>query len=325
MACLATAAALVIGATGTQPAQAASGVQQLPGWLRAHVGTGEGRIAPVVLQRARALYAEKRATGEVSNPCYMAMDATRPSYTAQGRSDPRFYIICEATRSFSAVSAGHGAGRDLGQLADFSNGRRCAANFGNASDSNLTTGGAYLTAETRTTFRGYYKQGGKLEALTRAFVQFDGEGATANARKRQIGGHAAVLVRAACRLKDPASPYANDAGYVPVGRLVTYAQGRSNGCTSWSPDDARRIFSILRDDPTTLYIYPEAADIARARGAVGSDGQAAKGAPYWNASCLNEIGTPRFWSEARLGPAIRLYAQTHPRGPARPLPICPGR
>ena len=28
----------------------------IPDWLQAHVGEGEGQIAPVVLQRARALY-----------------------------------------------------------------------------------------------------------------------------------------------------------------------------------------------------------------------------------------------------------------------------
>ena len=28
----------------------------MPDWLRAHAGSGEGQIAPMVLQRARALY-----------------------------------------------------------------------------------------------------------------------------------------------------------------------------------------------------------------------------------------------------------------------------
>ena len=32
-------------------------------------------------------------------------------------------------------------------------------------------------------------------------------------------------------------------------------------CTSWSPPDAREIVGITDNDPTTLYIYPEAADI----------------------------------------------------------------
>jgi hypothetical protein len=50
----------------------------VPAWLRAHVGEGEGQIAQVVLQRARALYLQKVSEGAIKNPCYFAMDATRP-------------------------------------------------------------------------------------------------------------------------------------------------------------------------------------------------------------------------------------------------------
>jgi phenylacetate-CoA ligase len=35
-----------------------------------------------------------------------------------------FYIMCEAEGSFHAISASHDGGRDLGGVADFSNGRR---------------------------------------------------------------------------------------------------------------------------------------------------------------------------------------------------------
>jgi hypothetical protein len=51
----------------------------LPGWLSAYVGEGEGQIARTVLQRARALYFQKVREGVVRNPCYFAMDATRPN------------------------------------------------------------------------------------------------------------------------------------------------------------------------------------------------------------------------------------------------------
>ena len=51
----------------------------VPDWLERHVGTGEGQIAPVVLQRARAHYLREVGEGAVNNPCYFAMDATRPS------------------------------------------------------------------------------------------------------------------------------------------------------------------------------------------------------------------------------------------------------
>jgi hypothetical protein len=84
-----------------------------PDWLQAHVGEGEGQIAPVVLQRARALYLKKVSEGAVNNPCYFAMDATRPG--GLGR---RFYIICEADRTFRAVPSGHGDGRNLEGIAE---------------------------------------------------------------------------------------------------------------------------------------------------------------------------------------------------------------
>jgi hypothetical protein len=61
--------------------------------------------------------------------------------------------------------------------------------------------------------------------------------------------------------KDPHSSYADRDGYVPFGQLEDYAGVRSNGCTSWSPSDAGQIIAMVKDDPTTLYIYPEAADI----------------------------------------------------------------
>ena len=206
---------------------AAEQPSDVPVWLRAHIGEGQGQIAQVVLQRARALYLQKVSGGAVKNPCYFAMDATRPG--ALGR---RFYVICEADRSFRAISAGHGNGRNLKGIANFANGIRCAKNFSNAMDSELTAGGAYVTKETRTSFKGYYRDSaGKFVAFSRSFVQFDGEGDTANARPRAIGGHPAVLLRGVCLRKDPDSPYANQDGYVPFGQLVNYTGGRSNGCT----------------------------------------------------------------------------------------------
>ena len=129
-------------------------------------------------------------------------------------------------------------------------------------DSKLTTGGPYVTDETVTRFKGYYRSGaGKYVAFNRSFVQFDGEGDTANARPRAIGGHPAAVLRVACLRKDPDSPYANKDGYVPFGTLVDYAAGRSNGCTSWSQSDAAKIIPMVKDKPTALYIYPKSTDI----------------------------------------------------------------
>jgi hypothetical protein len=62
-------------------------------------------------------------------------------------------------------------------------------------DSKLTTGGAYVTGEEITSFKGYYRNSSrKYVVLSRSFVQFDGEGDAANARPRAIGGHPAVLL-----------------------------------------------------------------------------------------------------------------------------------
>lgn len=319
-------ALLIISVTLLAPQRsfAAKPVSDVPAWLKAYVGEGEGQIAGVVLQRARALYLQKVNEGVVKNSCYFAMDATRPSDPDDGGLGRRFYIICEADHSFRAISAGHGSGRNLKGVADFANGRQCAKNFSNALDSELTAGGAYVTAETNETFKGYYRASrGHDEILVRSFVQFDGEGETANARQRLIGGHAAQVLRGMCRLRNPGSPYADQDGYVPVGDLVDYTAGRSNGCTSWSPSDARQIVAMLSDNPTTLYIYPESRDVDAVARAVATGRPLANAGLYWNASCLKQIGAPKFWPRATLEPIIARFQEDHPAQPPRSLPICP--
>ncbi|MFP3570690.1 hypothetical protein, partial [Paraburkholderia sp. SIMBA_030] len=77
-----------------------------------YVGEANGQIALPVLERARRLYLSKVAEGKVRNECYFAMDATRPNDPGD-LSDGRFYVICEADRSFRVISAGHGGGRNL--------------------------------------------------------------------------------------------------------------------------------------------------------------------------------------------------------------------
>jgi hypothetical protein len=255
-----------------------------------------------------------------------AMDATRPSALGHGELGRRFYVICETDRSFRAVPAGYGGGRDLKGIADFANGRRCAKNFSNAMDSKLTTGGSYVTGEESTSFKGYYRvSAGKDAALIRSFVQFDGEGDTASARQRAIGGHPAVLLRGICLRKDPGSPHANHDGYVPFGKLVNYTGGRSNGCTSWSPSDAGQIVPMLKDNPTTLYIYPESDDIDAVAQAAKAGRSASRAGLYWNASCLKEIRSPKFWPKETLEPILVQYKQAHPAPPPRPTPICKGQ
>jgi hypothetical protein len=273
----------------------------------------------VVLQRARSLYLQKLNEGAIKNPCYFAMDATRPA--GLGR---RFYVICEADRTFRAVPSGHGSGRNVAG-ANFTNGIQCAKNFSNAMDSKLTTGGPYMTAEIRTSFKGYYRSAGKYVAFSRSFVQFDGEGDTANARPRAIGGHPAAVLRVTCRRKAPESPYANEEGYVPVGKLQDYAAGRSNGCTSWSQSDAAKIIPMMQEK-TTLYIYPESTDIAAIAQAVKAGKSPSRAGLYWNASCLRAIGAPKFWPKETLEPIFAKLAKDRPPPPpARPLPICKGQ
>ena len=315
---------VVFALAGSLRSLAAEQPSDIPAWLRAHVGDGDGQIAPVVLERARALYLKKTRDGAVKNPCYFAMDATRPH--ALGKAGRRFYVICEADRSFRAISSGHGGGRHLRGIANFANGKRCAKNFGNATGSKLTTGGAYVTSETITSFKGYYHSaGGRHAVLLRSFVQFDGEGETANARPREIGGHAAMLLRGMCLRKKPDSPYADKQGYVPFGNLETYSDGRSSGCTSWSPADAEQVIAMTKDKPTTLYIYPEAADIDAVAQAAKAGRSPSRAGLYWNASCLREIRAPKYWPKETLEPIIVRYEKAHPAPPPRPTPMCGAR
>lgn len=308
----------VSGAASTAAAQQSS---KIPAWLQKHVGLADGQIAPVVLQRARALYERKKRQGKVRNPCYLAMDATRPSTTGSGKPGRRFYVICEKRKSFRAVSSGYGNGRKL-KRANFSNDRQCARNFSNAEGSKLTAGGSYVTAETRTSFKGYYRQSGKRKPFHRTFLLFDGEGETANARQRAIGGHPAVFLKWQCRFKNPKSAHADKDGYVPLGKLVNYTGGRSNGCTTWSPSASRDILSLVKGKPTTLYIYPEGRDINAVANAVSSGKSLTKAGLYWNANCLRAIRSPKFWPKRTLQPIINEWRRSLPKQKPLVLPIC---
>ncbi|WP_068297894.1 murein L,D-transpeptidase catalytic domain family protein [Pararhodobacter sp. CCB-MM2] len=312
------AAALALALCAPIPALAS---EDLPPWLARHVGTGTGQIAPVVLERARALYQEQVAESAVSNGCYLAMDATRPSTASGGGPGDRFYIICEESETFRAVSSGYGSGRTLPE-ADFRNGRECARHFSNAEGSNLTMGGAYLTAETRTSFKGFYTEAGERVPFERTFLLFDGMGETDNAREREIGGHVAMFLRWQCRFSSPESPHADDEGFVPYGQRVDYAGGRSNGCTTWTEDVADEIMAMVEGDPTTLYIYPESGDITAVAEAVSTRADLAENGLYWNAACLREIEAPQFWTRQTLRPIIDQWRASLPAPEPLELPLC---
>ena len=95
---------LVIALTATVRSFAAPSA--VPAWLQAHVGDADGQISQVVLERARALYQKKVAQGAVKNPCYFAMDATRPGDLGNGVLGRRYYVVCEASQSFRAIASG---------------------------------------------------------------------------------------------------------------------------------------------------------------------------------------------------------------------------
>ena len=144
--------------------------------------------------------------------------------------------------------------------------------------------------------------------------------------QRAIGGHAAVAMKGVCLKPGPAAaPTPTTAGYVPFGTPVDYTGGRSDGCTSWSPADTSHIVAMVKDDPTTLYIYPDAADIAAvAQGLAGRHSPSRPG-PYWNAYCLKQIGSPKYWPERVIEPLLAEYRRLHPAPPPRPAPLCAAR
>lgn len=281
----------------------------LPAWLAKHVGTGPEQIAPVVLARARALYKDSFERGRIKNACYLAMDATRPHALGNGKAGHRFYVICEDAQSFKAISAGHGSGAKL-PSPNIQNGGHCAKNFSNAASSKLSMGGAYTTAEVITSFKGDYLQTDKKEtALFRSFVTYDGTGETEDARARQIGGHSSEAVKTDCWKKEPGNSNADKDGLVNIGEYERYPDGRSSGCTNWDPNEAPAMIALLRDAPTTLYMYPESADIAAVAKAVAAKKPSTA---YWNAECLKEIGAPRYFAKEDLEPAIVKWLATFP-------------
>ena len=103
---------------------------------------------------------------------------------------------------------------------------------------------------------------------------------------------------------------------------MNYAAGRSDGCTSWSPSDAETIIAMVKDNPTTLYIYPESRDIDAVARAVEAGQAPSRAGLYWNAACLKDIGAPRFWRKETLEPILARYREAHPAPPPQPPPIC---
>jgi hypothetical protein len=79
---------------------------------------------------------------------------------------------------------------------------------------------------------------------------------------------------------------------------------------------------MMKDNPTTLYIYPESQDIEAVAEAVKAGRSPSRAGLYWNASCLKEIRSPKFWPRESLEPILIQYRKDHPAGPPQPIPIC---
>jgi hypothetical protein len=80
---------------------------------------------------------------------------------------------------------------------------------------------------------------------------------------------------------------------------------------------------MVKKDPTTLYIYPEADDIkAVVKYQKKSGKRLAQAKPYWNKSCLKQIKTPKYWSKDQLEPLLERYKKAYPAAAPRPVPLC---
>jgi hypothetical protein len=72
-------------------------------------------------------------------------------------------------------------------------------------------------------------------------------------------------------------------------------------------------------------IEGESADIDAVTQAVKAGRSLSRAGLYWNASCLKEIGSPKFWSKKALEPVLAQYNKDHPAPSQRPPPICKGQ
>ena len=79
---------------------------------------------------------------------------------------------------------------------------------------------------------------------------------------------------------------------------------------------------MVKDDPTTLYIYPAAADISAVARVLAAGQSPSQAGLYWNSSCLSEIHSPTFWTKEYLEPLVSQYKRDHPVPTPRQTPIC---
>ncbi|MEZ5787097.1 MAG: hypothetical protein R3D62_11670 [Xanthobacteraceae bacterium] len=81
--------------------------------------------------------------------------------------------------------------------------------------------------------------------------------------------------------------------------------------------DSEQILAIVKDKPTTLYIYPESGDIDAVARAVKAGRSVSGAGLYWNASCLRAIRSPKFWQALRQSSINTGKTMLHRRGGGR--------
>ena len=287
-----------------------------PMWAKAKVKSHEWSY------RGRARFTCKKwAKARLKIPATSPWTLRAPTILGDGKLGRRFYVICEANRSFRAISAGHGGGRDLKGIVDLANGRQCAKNFSNAMDSKLTAGGPYMTANTARLLK-------DIIASQREKTQFwcaRSCSLTAKAKPQTPDSASSAGIRPYCwreyvfeKSGQPIREPRRLRSVWKTGELRRRPQRRLHQLVAVG----RPIIPMLKDNPTTLYIYPEFEDIDAVAQAVAAGSSPSRAGLYWNASCLKEIGSPKFWPKETLEPILAQYKKDHPEPPPRPTPIC---
>jgi len=155
---------------GTAASLATEQPSDVPAWLRSHIGEGEGQIAQVVLQRARALYLKRWP--QASSKIHAILPWTRRAPRGQ---------IGESGFTRSAKLSGrfvrpHGSWQRPQHQGrrDFANGKECAREFRQCAGSYLTTA-APIDARRKPRSKLLSQLRETDAVLMRSFVQFDGE------------------------------------------------------------------------------------------------------------------------------------------------------
>jgi hypothetical protein len=80
---------------------------------------------------------------------------------------------------------------------------------------------------------------------------------------------------------------------------------------------------LLKNNPTTVYIYPESRDIEAIAHTVAAHQSLSRVGLYWSAFCLKQIASPKFWSKEVLEPILaRNRENPEPSVSAWSPPVC---